>query len=73
MSVGLRIRDYLKETGRTQVWLSKETKIPCPKLNLALSGRRKMTFEEYELICGALGVDTNAFIHPRKTSTDRPA
>ena len=69
MCVGIRVKEYLKDTGRTQIWLSKETGIPAPKLNLALCGKRKLTFEEYALICGALGVDTNKFIVPKTNPT----
>ena len=65
VKVGLRIREYLHETGRTQSWLSKQIGISTSKLSLALLGKRRMTFDEYELICGALGVDTNKFIKPR--------
>ena len=69
MCVGQKIKLYLKETGRTQVWLSDQTGIPTPKLNLALSGKRRMTFEEYAAICGALNEDTNRFIEPVKKQT----
>nr|DAO13291.1 MAG TPA: hypothetical protein [Caudoviricetes sp.] len=36
-----------------------------PKLNLALNGNRKLTLEEYTLICGALEVNTDYFLKPR--------
>ena len=66
MEVGLRIKQYLEENGITQAFLSDETGIARPKLNLALSGKRRMTFDEYELICGALGVDAGFFLKARK-------
>lgn len=66
MYVGVRIKTFLQETGRTQAWLSSATGIPAPKLNLKLSGKRKLTFDEYALICGALDVDTNKFIVPKR-------
>lgn len=65
MTVGERIKIYLDENGRTQKWLSRNTGIPTSKLSLSFSGRRKLSFEEYELICGALSVDTNKFIVPK--------
>lgn len=65
MCVGQKIKNYLLETGRTQIWLSRSTGIPAPRLNLTLAGKRKMTFDEYALICGALDVDTNKFIAPK--------
>ena len=64
MNVGMEIKLHLKREGRTQMWLSRSTGIPIHKLNLSLCGRRKITFEEYALICGALGVDTNKCLHP---------
>ncbi len=36
------------------------------RINLALNGKRRMTFEEYELICGAVNVGTDKFLEPRK-------
>ena len=65
MEPGPRIKVYLQENGRTQAWLSQKTGISTAKLSLALTGKRRMTFDEYELICGALNVDTNTFIKPR--------
>ena len=34
-------------------------------LNLALSGKRRLTFEEYEHICWALGVGVETFLEAR--------
>ena len=73
MCVGQRIKFYLQDTGRTQAWLSHCTGIPAPRLNLTLAGKRKMTFDEYALICGALDVDTNKFIVPKKANPTRTA
>ena len=64
MNIGNEIKIYLREDGRTQTWLSGRTGIPIHKLNLGLGGKRRFTFEEYARICGALGVDTNKFLHP---------
>ena len=72
MSVGERVKNYLVDSGRSQKWLSNKTGIPAAKLSLSLCGKRKLTFEEYELICGALDVDTNKFIVPR-VNTDHSA
>jgi len=65
MCVGQKVKKYLDENGITQTHVSNKTKIPLPKLNLALNGNRRMTFTEYELICGALGVNTDKFLQPR--------
>lgn len=59
MSVGELIKEYLAEAGISQKWLSNRTGIATAKLNLALHGKRRMTFEEYALICGTLGVNTD--------------
>ncbi|MDO4438584.1 MAG: helix-turn-helix transcriptional regulator [Eubacteriales bacterium] len=66
MEVGLKIKDYLNNNGISQAYIARETNIPIPKLNLALNGNRKLTFEEYELICGALDLNTDFFLKPRK-------
>ncbi len=65
MDVGLKIKNYLEERGISQTYISKQTGIELPKLNLALNGNRRLTFSEYELICGALRIETNIFLRPR--------
>lgn len=65
MNIGLEIKLHLKHEGRTQTWLSTRTGIPIHKLNLGLCGKRRITFDEYARICGALGVDTNCFLKPQ--------
>lgn len=65
MEVGMRIKKYMEENGVTQAFLSRKTGMPSPKLNLALNGKRRLTFEEYELICGVLGVDAGFFLRVR--------
>lgn len=65
MCVGQKIKSYLRDNGISQTHISNKTNIPMPKLNLALNGNRKMTFTEYELICGVLGVNTDKFLQPK--------
>mgnify|MGYP001653166991 CR=1 FL=1 len=65
MEVGMKIKRYLDENGITQAFISRKTGISNSKLNLALNGNRKLTFEEYELICGALGVQAGFFLKAR--------
>ena len=73
MCVGERIHSYLVETGRSQSWLSGKANISKVKLNLSLHGKRKLTFEEYARICGALDVKTDKFIIPKAPFTpDNP-
>lgn len=65
MDVGMKIRAYIDARNISQIELSAKTKIPAPKLNLSLSGKRKLTFAEYQVICWALGVGVNEFMEPR--------
>lgn len=60
-----KIKMYLEDNGISQTFVSKKTGIDLPKLNLSLNGYRRMTFPEYELICGALKVNTDKFLRPR--------
>ena len=65
LQTNLEIKYYLEEKGISQTFVSKKTGIPLPKLNLALNGNRRLTLEEYTLICGALEVNTDKFLKPR--------
>lgn len=61
----LEIKRYLEENGITQAFISRKTGIEPSKLSLALNGERKLTFDEYSVICGVLGVNTDKFLKPR--------
>lgn len=65
MSVGAKIRNYIDQHNISQIELCAKTHISPPKLNLSLSDKRKLTFEEYQTICWALGVGVDAFMEPR--------
>ncbi|RHR72596.1 XRE family transcriptional regulator [Eubacterium sp. AF15-50] len=65
MEVGVKIKEYLEEKGITQTFISRKTGIELPKLNLALNGKRRITLEEYSLICGVLKLNTDFFLKPR--------
>lgn len=65
MEVAEKIRMYMDRNGITQAHVSRKTGISMPKLNLALNGKRRFTFEEYEAICWALGVGVETFLEPR--------
>lgn len=65
MTVGQKIWAYMKAKSLTQLWLSKETGISPCKINLSFNGKRNLPYEEYELICGALGVPVDQFIQAR--------
>ena len=68
IEVGLLIREYLENYGITQAYVSRKTGIEPSKLSLSLNGRRKLTLDEYSLICGVLGVNTDKFLKPRLPS-----
>lgn len=65
MGVGAKIRAYLDEKRISQIDLCAKTHISPSKLNLSLNDKRKMTFDEYQTICWALGVGVDAFMEPR--------
>lgn len=71
MCVGLKIKNYLKDNGISQTFVSEKTGIPLPKLNLSLNGNRRLDFGEYELICGALSVGADKFLEPKTPKEDR--
>lgn len=47
--LGRAINDYLTERGIKQIFITK-TGIPKHKICSSLNGKRRFTFEEYELI-----------------------
>ncbi len=65
MDVVEKIRAYMERNGVTQIDLCRKTHISPSKLNLSLSNKRKLTFEEYQTICWALGVGVETFMEPR--------
>lgn len=65
MCVGKKIKSYLENNGITQTFVANKTGIPVQKLNLSLNGNRRLDFDEYELICGALSVGTDKFLGPK--------
>lgn len=69
MCVGARIKSYLVDRGISQAYVSEKSGIPPAKLNLALNGKRRLTFEEYEVLCGVLSVDAGRFLHPHLPGT----
>lgn len=71
MDVGAQIKEYLDSSGISQTFLSGKSGIPLTKLNLALNSKRRLTFDEYERICGALDVNTDRFLTPRKNTERR--
>lgn len=65
MDIGSKIKAFIDERNISQIELCKRTGIPPAKLNLSLSGKRRLTFAEYQVICYALGVGVDEFMEPR--------
>lgn len=65
MEVCAKINEYLKENNISQIALCEKANISPAKLNLSLNQKRKLTFEEYQTICWALGVGVDKFMEPR--------
>jgi transcriptional regulator with XRE-family HTH domain len=59
--VGLRVKQYLDENGIKYSYLSEKTGIPMNMLSPTLNGKRKMSAEEYFMICEVLGVSAELF------------
>ena len=65
MDIGIQIKNFIESRGMTQTFLSEKSGVPTVKLNLILNGKRKLSLEEYERLCWALGVDVGTFLKPR--------
>ncbi len=59
------IKNYLYKKGISQIYISRNTGIDAVKLSASLNGKRQLTLDEYALICGVLGVNTDYFLKPR--------
>ena len=68
MDVGTRIRRFMEQHDISQIALCEKAHISPSKLNLSLNNKRKMTFDEYQTICWALGVGVDAFMEPKAPS-----
>lgn len=65
MQTNLEIKKYLADNGITQAFLSKKTGIEPAKLSLSLQGERRLTLDEYAIICGVLGINIDKFLQPK--------
>lgn len=59
--LGPKIKKYLHDNGIKQSYISEKTNLSIPILNAMLNGNRKITAEEYFLICDALNVNVEFF------------
>ncbi|MBQ8663316.1 MAG: helix-turn-helix transcriptional regulator [Eubacterium sp.] len=59
--VGLRVKKYLDDNGIKYSYVAEKINMPMNMFSPLLNGKRKMTAEEYLLICQAIGVDAGYF------------
>lgn len=65
MCVGEKINGYLIENGINPNLLSRLTKIRLTRLELILSGKKKLTLREYKRICLVLNVKIDRFLESK--------
>ena len=61
MQMHERVKRYISDRGLSQKIIAANMGIPEPKLSLILNGKRRMTVDDYELICRAMAVDPARF------------
>ena len=62
MDVNKKIKQYLKEHGITQVWLSKTSGVPYKTINDIVNGVIKVSAENLGKISTALNVSADIFL-----------
>jgi transcriptional regulator with XRE-family HTH domain len=60
-AIGSSIKEHLESRGITQTFICNKTKIPNNIMSPMLNGKRKISAEEYFLICEALNVPLDTF------------
>lgn len=65
--VGKKIKKYLDENGIKYSFVAEKIGMPMNMFSPLLSGKRKMSAEEYLLICNAIGVDAGYFDEKEET------
>ncbi|MEA4899291.1 MAG: helix-turn-helix transcriptional regulator [Christensenellaceae bacterium] len=64
-----RVRTYIDDRCVSRKLIAINMGITESKLSLILNGKRRMTVDDYELICTAMAVDPRSFY----SHTDQPA
>lgn len=62
MTIGQKIKAYLRDHGLKQVYLSERLGCSASALSSALTANRNMSVEMYAKICNLLKVDLDYFI-----------
>ncbi len=60
--IGGLIKAYISETGLKLGAVAERAGIPLNTFSAIVNGKRKITIEEYNAICNALGVPLEKFI-----------
>jgi transcriptional regulator with XRE-family HTH domain len=64
-----RIAEYIKNKGIKQTFISQKTGIDDSSLSAKLNGKTKLTVDDIELICGAIGCSPSQFLIARAPAT----
>lgn len=62
MAIVLAVRNYLQEHGIKQSFVSEKCGWSRQKTSCIINGKSKMTAEEYQVLCKALGVPYELFL-----------
>lgn len=61
-SVSERIAEWLDRRGTNRAFVARKANIAPSRLSMILNGKARLTADELERICNAIGVDSNEFI-----------
>ena len=70
MQMHERVKQYISDRGLSQKIIAANMGIPEPKLSLILNGKRRMTVDDYEMICRAMAVDPARFYAAGQANAD---
>lgn len=70
MEMGQKIAEYLNANGMRHAFVARKAVIGEPAFCRKLKGKLRISFDEYERICGALNVPTDTFLTPRPPTTE---
>jgi len=68
MSAEMKIKNHLTQMGMKQIDLAVLTGMSTSKINLVLSGKRRLSLNEFSTICYALKLTPNDLLTPEKPS-----
>ena len=70
MQMHERVKNYITERGLSQKLIAANMNITESRLSLILNGKRRMTVDDYEMICRAMAVDPARFYAAGQTNAD---